>query len=67
MERNPNKSENSVRAIPTHAMIPRINGTGRMPRLGEPGPEERTICMPDSDYGTVEQAQQVFLGKACCV
>ena len=41
-----------------------MNGTGLMPRLGEAGPEERTTCMSDSEYRTVEQAQQVFTGYA---
>jgi len=40
--------------------MPRINRTGLMPKLGEPGPEERTICMPDFDYGAVMQARQVI-------
>jgi DNA-binding PadR family transcriptional regulator len=31
-----------------------------MPKVGEAGPEERTICMPDFDYGAVKQAQQVI-------
>jgi hypothetical protein len=41
-------------------MIPRTNRTGLMPKVGEAGPEERTICMPDFDYGAVKQAQQVI-------
>jgi hypothetical protein len=49
-----------VSAIPTQAMMPNTNLTGLMPRLGEAGPEERTICMPNFGYGTVQQAQQVF-------
>src|SRR5689334_18057861 len=52
MERKPNKNENIVRPIQTQATIPRTNGTGLMPRLGEAGPEERTTCMSDSEYGT---------------
>jgi hypothetical protein len=31
-----------------------------MPKLGEAGPEERTICILDLDYGAVTQVQQVF-------
>jgi hypothetical protein len=64
MERNPNRSEKRVSAIPTQAMMPRTKRTGLMPKLGEAGPEERTICMPRFDYGTGEQAQQVFPGRA---
>src|SRR5437762_13824519 len=60
MERNPNRSEKRVSAIPTQAMMPRTNRTGLMPKLGEAGPEERTICMPGFDYGAVKQARQVI-------
>jgi hypothetical protein len=35
-----------------------------MPKLGEAGPEERTICMPGFDYGAVKQARQVIPGRA---
>jgi hypothetical protein len=52
-----------VSAIPTQAMMPRTNRTGLMPKLGEAGPEERTICMPDFDYGAVKQARQVIPGR----
>jgi len=34
-----------------------------MPKLGEAGPEERTICILDFDYGAVTQVQQVFPGR----
>src|SRR6266566_6044226 len=64
MERNPNRSEKRVRAIPTQAMLPRTNRTGLIPKLGEAGPEERTICMPDFDYGAVKQARQVIPSRA---
>src|SRR5205814_7062639 len=60
MERNPNRREKRVSAIPTQAMMPRTNRTGLMPKLGEAGPEERTICMPDFDYGAVKQARQAI-------
>src|SRR5256885_14038615 len=46
IERKPNRSEKRVSAIPTQAIIPSTNRTGLMPKLGETGPEERTICMP---------------------
>jgi len=64
MERKPNKSEKRVSAIPTQAMMPRTNRTGLMPKLGMPGAEERTICMPDFDYGMITRARQVFPGRA---
>src|SRR6266699_1173312 len=63
MERNPNRSEKRVSTIPTQAMMPRTNRTGLMPRLGEAGPEERTICMPGFDYEAVRQARQVIPGR----
>jgi hypothetical protein len=34
-----------------------------MPKLGEAGPEERTICILDFDYGAVTQVLQVFPGR----
>jgi len=34
-----------------------------MPKLAEAGPEERTICILDFDYGAVTQVQQVFPGR----
>jgi hypothetical protein len=34
-----------------------------MPKLGEAGPEERTICILDFDYGAVTQVRQVFPGR----
>ena len=40
--------------------MPRTNRTGLMPKLGEAGPEERTICILDFDYGAVTHVQQVF-------
>ena len=63
MERNPNRSEKRVSAIPTQAMMPRTNRTGLMPKLREAGPEERTICMPGFDYGAVTRVRQVFPGQ----
>src|SRR5437588_8868890 len=64
MERKPNKSEKRVSAIPTQAIMPRTNRTGLMPKLGEAGPEERTICMANCDYGAVKLARQVIPGGA---
>src|SRR5205814_10126492 len=63
IERKPNRSENRVSAIPTQAIIPSTNRTGLMPKLGEAGPEERTICILDFGYGAVTQVQQVFPGR----
>src|SRR2546430_17387134 len=63
IERKPNRSEKRVSAIPTQAMMPSTKRTGLMPRLREAGPEERTICMPDFDYGAVKEARQVFAGR----
>src|SRR5438067_12518305 len=64
IERKPNRSENRVSAIPTQAIIPSTNRTGLMPKLGEAGPEERTICILDFDYGAGTQIRQVITGPA---
>src|SRR6266513_3950865 len=64
IERKRNSSEKRVSAIPTQAIIPSTNRTGLMPKLGEAGPEERTICILDFDYGAVTQMRQVFPGPA---
>jgi hypothetical protein len=62
IERKPNRSEKRVRAIPTQAIIPSTNRTGLMPKLGEAGPEERTICIPGFRLWGGHAGRQVFPG-----
>src|SRR5205823_14217268 len=62
--RKPTRNENKAKAIPTQAILPSPYRTGLMPKLGEPGPEERTICILDFGYGAVTQMRQVFPGRA---
>jgi hypothetical protein len=60
IERKPNKSEKKVRAIPTAPRMPRMMRSGLMPKLGDGGPEERTICMRKLDYTNADAAAASF-------